>query len=742
LSLIPGFNAGSLVCVAVLCAGGQAFAQYYGPTSCTESDVETNLHFYQAPNDMHVVAVEYRNVGDQTCVLDPLEPLAPEDAEGAKDARFYAPVELKKGDVVHSSFRWSTANPNSAIHCRPLESLPVLAPPLRNPLQFVGAQILLPPACSRLRQTDYLPGLFVPDWGTSDAAAKPPPSAPVIIPDRQTYYAHEPIVLHVKLTDRPASDATCPYLVEKVQDSQGNTRLTQVDCVPGFPGAIPRTGPANEFNIRVGGNLSWGVDGLGENTFTIYQVAYPTPYGELRLVPSNSIAVKIAPSPHVCLPNDLAPALHFYRTPDKMAIVALDYTNTSDSACKLKPVWVKNHVTQDSRTVVINPGETVHTSYRWSAQNDSVAENCQSSSSFVAYQPSPEVSILSPTLVPQPPRPCTGSMEDEYQPGPFVPDWTTAKVKSAPMPQSPVLIAPKTTYDEGEIIELRLLTGAPAEPSEKCPVLFESIRDDQGYRLREFNMGAASTPNGCKPYNPWPWRGKWLGPADEFPIEVEPNGVSGLDATGKRTVVVSELAGTAPDGELRLVSSNAVTLNVVDPATIQRNWGETVEGMRADLTLDKLSYPLGEDISLHLGFEDVSAAGPVYGRRFERWRCAFEPEIDYTVTVENEDGSKPQYFELPPLTTDAVISPCATPPPTSLTQGKIVPIEDTLMHLGLLPRQPGTYRITVSWSAYKNSGSDTDEAAPASTTTVEQNPFVTVNSVPLMLRIAPQETVQ
>jgi hypothetical protein len=275
--------------------------------------------------------------------------------------------------------------------------------------------------------------------------------------------------------------------------------------------------------------------------------------------------------------------------------------------------------------------------------------------------------------------------------------------------------------------------------------MFESIRDDQGYRLREFNMGAANTANGCKPYNPWPWRGKWLGPADEFPIEVEPNGVSGLDAAGKRTVVVSELAGTAPDGELRLVSSNAITLNVVDPATIQRNWGRTVEGMRADLTLDKLTYPLGEDIPLHLAFEDVSAAGPAYGRPFTKWRCAFDhlfsPEIDYTVTIENKDGSKPQYFELPDMESLSD-RPCGVLRLTPLEQGKIVPVEDTLMHLGLLPRQPGTYRITVSWSAYKNSGSDAGEATPASTSVVEPTPFVTVKSVPLMLRIAPQETLR
>ncbi len=736
MSPIPRFNTVPLVCLAVLCASGQAFAQFYGPTSCTESDVETNLRFYQAPNDMHVVAIEYRNASDKTCVLDPLEPLAPEDAEGAKGVQIYGPLDLKQGEVVHSSFRWSTANPKSAIHCRFLESLPFLSPPLRNPLQWVGAQILLPPACSKVRQTDYLPGPFVPDWKPDDTALKPLPSAPVITADKQTYYSHEPIELHVKLTDRPASDAACPYLVEKVEDSDGNTRLTQVDCHPEIPDAEPWTGPANEFNIRVGGNLSYGVDGLGENTFTIYQVADPTPYGELRLVPSNPVTVKIVPSPDACQPNDLAPALHFYRTPDKMAIVALDYTNTSGSACKLLPLWVKNHVTQDSPTIVIYPNRTVHASYRWSMEDDGAAKGCQMFSGFSAYQPAPGVSILSPTLMP---NPCPMSVKDEFQPGTFVPDWTTAKMKASPIPPGPLLIAPKTTYDEGEIIELRLRTGMPTE---KCPVLFESIRDDRGYKLREITVGAANTPNGCKPYNPWPWHGKWLGPANEFPIEVEPNGVPGLDTPGKRTLAVSELAGTAPDGELRLVSSNAVTLDVVDPATIQRNWGQTVEGMRADLTLDKLSYPLGEDIPLHLAFEDISAIGPVYGRPFAQWRCAFDhllsPEIDYKVTVKNEDGSKPEYFELPLLNESS--GPCGALPPTPLKQGKIVPVEDTLMRLGLLPSQPGTYRITVSWSAYKNSGSDADQAASAPTTSVEQKPFVTVTSVPLMLRIVPSET--
>ncbi|HEY1805102.1 MAG TPA: hypothetical protein VGG45_11565 [Terracidiphilus sp.] len=731
------------LCLVALCAAVPAIAQSNEPSSCAESDVETTPHFYRAPQSVQVVAVEYRNISNRTCVLSPFQT---EVGKGMNGAGYYTAVNLKKGEIVHSSVRWSTADPNPRAHCQWIEALPFQSPPLRNPLQNVGADILVPLACSPLTQSEYLPGPFVPDWQPDSTIAKPLPSAPILTVDKRTYYAFEPIELDVKLTDRPASTTGCPYLIEKVEDPQGNARLIQmVDpkfaCHFAYAGDEDWNGTANEVRIRSGVNFRWGVAGMGANTFTVYQVADPTPYGELRLVASNSVSVNIVPSPRVCMPEDLEPALHFYQTPDKMDVVALDDRNTSASACILHALHLKKDARNDSeQVVVIDAGETAHSSLRWPMGSDYQYGPCGSDQNlnFWAYQPGPSVSIVAPSLVA---KGCPYLPASLYQSGPFIPDWKTPEITVSDLPtQAPELVAPKTTYDEGEMIELRL-NGAHQRDGH-CPALFDSIRGPRGEDLREItNQSAFLSANGCEATSPWSDQEPW--PAGDFPIKVEPNGLRVFGTPGKRTFTVSELAGTGPNGEIRLLSSNAVTLTIVDPVTIQRDWGKTEMGVHADLTLDKLSYPLGENIPLHLALGNVSAGQSVYSLGNEGEICP----SDYTLTVEREDGSKPEYFKLPILpmlvqTSDAVCA--ASLRRGLLEEGKIIPAEDTLMHRGVLPSEPGLYRITASWGVYKNSESGSRDSipgsapAPAPTPAPTQVPMVTVQSTPLMLRITKQ----
>src|ERR1700722_18501830 len=113
--------------------------------------------------------------------------------------------------------------------------------------------------------------------------------------------------------------------------------------------------------------------------------------------------------PRICLPSDLDPELHFYHAVGMVAVVALNYHNTSDSACRFKPVGV-NGTAQYLRTVTINPGQTVHSSFRWSMGDGGTDKRC-GSVRFVATQPSPTVSALTPALVP---ANCTTWMPDEY----------------------------------------------------------------------------------------------------------------------------------------------------------------------------------------------------------------------------------------------------------------------------------------------------------------------------------------
>ena len=719
MSLQFRFRFAHFVCFGAFFAATQAVAQPFGYPSCKQPDIQTSLHFYQAPQGDQVVAVEYRNIGNWTCVL------APFDTNSEKDIHlggYFIPVEIAKGNAVHSSFRWHAADPEPGINCDPLYTLPFLSTTLRNPLPFVAAWILVPPACSQLKQTPYLSGPFVPDWQPSGGAEKPLPSAPVLTVDKDTYYGFEPIELHVRLTDRPASDASCPYLVEKWEDAYGNSGMVE-SVRPGvchyvlLPGRASWAGSANEFDIPAGTSF------IGENTFTIYQVADPTPYGELRLVPSNSVTVKVLPAPRACVPDELEPTLHFYRPSESLEVVSLDYRNTSDSVCMMAPV--RATAGPEIPRVAILPGQTVHTAQRWNMEDKAPSNRCQQGGlNFWVSQPSPTVAISAPTLLT---NACAIWTSDGYQPGPFVPDWKTGNAESPPA-AAPVLIAPKTTYDDGENVELRVRPGAPAAGDGKCPALFQTVRDSTGTVLWEItNPRLVNSANGCVAQSSW--GGKWWGPKDEYPVELRLNGVLGQIALGKRIVTVSELAGTGPDGELRLVPSNPLTLTVVDPATIQRTWGENEEGVRADLTVDNLTYTVGEDIPLHLAIENASASRPLYSMPLDGGACP----SDYTVHVEKEDGSPPEFFQLPffPMSAAVCVAGYRRNP---LVVGKIVPIEDTLSQLGSLPSRPGVYRITVSWRVYDTPSSGSDRA-----NLNQQRPYVIVTSAASTLRIMQSE---
>jgi len=369
----------------------------------------------------------------------------------------------------------------------------------------------------------------------------------------------------------------------------------------------------------------------------------PTALGERRLVPSNSVTVNVVRSPVVCLPKDLEPTLHFYGAPENMEVVALDYRNTSSATCLLKPVGNRPGIVEAPPIFPLNAGDTEHSSVRfrkdsWSCQNIGRLN-------FWLLQPGPTHSIFSPTLLP---KVCLGWEPGGYPPGAFIPDWkaSSSSAEEAPLP---VWIAPKQTYYEREVIELRLQVKPGGVADGKCPALLETVRGGQETPTREIvNQSAINSANGCHAWSPW--RGAWHGPANKYPIEVIAGGGRGLDTPGGRTVTVAELTGIGPDGEQRLVSSNAVTVNVVDGTTVPRNWGNMEQGVRVDLTLDKLSYALEDDIPLYLAFENVSAKEVVYGTAYRlSGGCSdgINVAFDFRLNVEKQDGSAPQFFERP-----------------------------------------------------------------------------------------------
>jgi hypothetical protein len=592
---------------------------------------------------------------------------------------------------------------------------------------------LLPDICSAPVLSEVEPGPVHPDWPATNAPARPLPTPPLLTALQQTYYDHETIELRVKLTDRPNADTHCPVLLEEVRDVRGNVRITQrtnprVGChYPQQSWRGPWSGPANEIPIQTGGNINWGVEPLGERTITILQVDDdPAPDGELRIVRSNSVTLNIVPTPHTCTNSDLDDELHFYRAPSDTYVAALTYRNVGDRAC-IFPIHFVNRQQIEHPLITLNAHETISSSVRWKTVAEG-GETCEQLTQlpFAAMSLNyPTGLIVSPALLP---KACSPLEQTDYVAGPFHPDWPLDTSRTiAPDPPSPVLIAPKLVYDAGEQIEWKVVLPDRDSAGAPCPVLLLSVRGGT-QRSDQF---------GCEARLPY-WLRPWHGSPAEIPIAIIPNGVRGLNATETSKVTVYRMAGVAPDGEVRMIASNTLSLRVVDPASISRSWGTENQGVRADLTLDQQVYGPDEDVPLHLAFENVSAAGPVYAQPPDAFACYDGGSLDpvtFTVQVRDQRG----VFITPHFPNDAfMIEPhCVPAPHVAMLPSKLVPVETSLGRLGLLPQQPGNYTVTVKWSAYRGDGRPGDEKQPADPASISKTPFATVASSTVTLRIRP-----
>jgi len=181
--------------------------------------------------------------------------------------------------------------------------------------------------------------------------------------------------------------------------------------------------------------------------------------------------------------------------------------------------------------------------------------------------------------------------------------------------------------------------------------------------------------------------------------------------------------------------ASLASLKVADGTKIKRTWGRIKKGVRADLTVDKLTYAVGEDVPLHIALENVSAAQPVFGEPY-RLRPAFGgfSFLGVNVVVQDEDGPlTPRSRSLELNTASRSSGPPLCPPP--YPPGVPVRMEKSLDQLGLLPTKPGVYRIVVTWSPYTRTAMpcqavpDFDPKGPSA------KPFVSVTSNPVVLTV-------
>lgn len=438
----------------------------------------------------------------------------------------------------------------------------------------------------------------------------------------------------------------------------------------------------------------------------------------LDVVSGQAQTEPVPPVIRSCSDRDTEMKLRVFRLPE-FDVIAWDRRNTTNTSCMFG-------------NYELRPNEVAHASRRWrTLAEDGTNNGCRRND----YNPLVGTGVLiSSTLLEQL---CSPMQESNYAPGPFVPDWPA--LNKAPLPPAPSLrlSSPKSKYMYGEFVPLHLsvigFSAAPPLTTQGCPVF---LRD-----LASSSSSPRSHLNRLEEMSPFTWPdSRFLtamdcsgaqGSKDE-PTEFDFDVTQYLDQKGPNTIRLVMIAGTSPLGEVRFIYSNSITIDLDDPAKIPQNWGPVQQGVHVALSLDKLTYAVGEDIPLHIAAQVVSSERPVYGvpdlMDQGGFAAAFHLTIlgDDGVPVGNEDSSNLEERWL------MRGGPIFCPSP--LSPGKVSFLERSAKRLGLLPTQPGTYRMFVTWSPFPAS----DPACNQSVTSTNKRtlrPLVTAASVPVTIQI-------
>lgn len=249
------------------------------------------------------------------------------------------------------------------------------------------------------------------------------------------------------------------------------------------------------------------------------------------------------------------------------------------------------------------------------------------------------------------------------------------------------LSSQKNTYYLGELFSLRVTAAEPKPKLEAkegtCPTLYLRQRSPDGStRIDEVRPLAFK---GCGP----PALGHQLGDwTSGFDLSSGAN--SRWEGIGEHIMEAFEMAGSADEAEVRFLSSNVLSIRIADPAAIARKWQSRVKGIAVDITLDKDTFELDEDVPLHLAIADLDAEPQLFS-----WDPLWDPCLTIGIEVRDSRGrslTANERFSQSSICTGHGFGP------RPILKGKVIPIERTLRREGWLPNRTGTYTVVITWA--------------------------------------------
>lgn len=198
---------------------------------------------------------------------------------------------------------------------------------------------------------------------------------------------------------------------------------------------------------------------------------------------------------------------------------------------------------------------------------------------------------------------------------------------------------------------------------------------------------------------------------------------------GEHTIEVLQLIGSPDDPEIQFASSNVLRVQIVDPTAIARKWGKHEKGVAADITLDKDTFRVGEDVRLHLVVQSFDAEVPVYSGD-----PVWDPCSVVLIEVLDAAGRRVPDNERSP---DWSFCSGHGRGPIPYVKGKVVAMERSLAGEGWLPNYPGTYTVVLTWTPSASANKD----ASTTETPADLKPYAVARAM-TTIRIVGGDTAQ
>jgi hypothetical protein len=246
------------------------------------------------------------------------------------------------------------------------------------------------------------------------------------------------------------------------------------------------------------------------------------------------------------------------------------------------------------------------------------------------------------------------------------------------------LTTSKSTYFSGERFSLHIARSKPENPipngDDACPTFYVWYRSSETGRSRT-DEAEPRNFKGCSNNQYTAEPGDWDSGFDVTATTTE-------GEAGETEYQVFARTSSLSNSRYQFLSSNILRVRGVDSTKIERKWVRA-KGIAADITLDKDTYQVGEDIPLHMAIANLDAKVPIYAVSPEWDGCwAFELEVLDSAGRQIPDKDRFQTF---PWCEGHGFGPMA------FKKGLVDPLERHLKSMGWLPNHAGTYIIVLRW---------------------------------------------